>query len=334
MKKRLSKKHIFVFSVVAILIISVCLLVFKKNEKLSSYKQGDIIEIGSYPQSEVKDEVLLSNLNSLNLKWISYDYYINEEGIPVKSDYMKYADMNYEGKKYRAVTFSRYRSKNSKSDSTAINSNQYENGYLINEIYWFRYEPIKWTVLDAETGLLLCRSVIDSRAFSDTVYEGEKISPVKYAYYNDAELKHYASDYKASSLRKWLTSDFYKGFFSEKEREAIEKPVNSDDKINDYIFALSSEDVKNSKYGFLSNGAEFDETRISAATDYAKCMGVSCDFYDNATWLLRTSADTGRVCGIYEEGALLSNCDAGDTSMGIRPAMHIDLLETEKRRGN
>lgn len=334
MEKRLSKKHIFVFSVITILIISVCLLVFKKDEKSFSYKQGDIVEIGSYPQSEVKDEKLLLSLNSLDINWTSYDYYINEDGIPAKSDYMKYADVSYEGREYRAVTFFCYRTQNDNSESTEINSRQDDNGYLINEVYWFLYEPVKWRVLDAESGLLLSCFVIDSQPFSDTVYKGEKISPVKHAYYNDAEKKHYASDYSTSSLRMRLTGDFYKNCFSGKERELIKRTSDKNDISNDYIFVLSAEDIKNAQYGFLSNGAEFDEARISAATDYAKCQGVSCDFYDNATWLLRTSADTGTVCGIYEEGLLISNCDAGDTCYGIRPAMYINLAETEKRRVN
>ena len=35
----------------------------------------DIIEYGSYPQSQVKDSALISELDKINKNWISYGYF-------------------------------------------------------------------------------------------------------------------------------------------------------------------------------------------------------------------------------------------------------------------
>lgn len=303
----------------------------KRNEttEVSAYKAGDTIELGCYPQSKVENSTLISELNSIELKWISFEYMIWEDNTFHPDNYMKFADVNYEGEKYRAVTFSRYRTENPKKEGKEDDSNQYENGYKTDEIYWFKYEPVKWTVLDAKKGLILSKTVIDARAFSETVYEGEKVNPVKHVYYNDAQLKHEASDYKTSSLREWLTDDFY-NIFSESEKTLMNEAKLNDIKINDYIFILSYEDIKNTDYGFSSNGAIIDESKRATATDYAKCQGVACDFYGNASWILRTPVDSGTVCGVYEEGFVVSNCNAGDTFYGVRPAMHVDLSKITK----
>ena len=64
---------------------------------VSECEVGDIIEFGSYPQSEVKDEGLLTELNLLDLDWVSYEYYsgtgVEDDGLMYSSDYMKYADV-------------------------------------------------------------------------------------------------------------------------------------------------------------------------------------------------------------------------------------------------
>ena len=71
----------------------------------------DLIEYGSYPQSQVKDSALISALDKVNKNWVSYGYYSGngEHGSMGQGNWMKYADFKYNGSKYRAVTFSQYR---------------------------------------------------------------------------------------------------------------------------------------------------------------------------------------------------------------------------------
>lgn len=190
-----------------------------------TYKVGDIIEFGSYPQSKVTDSSLVSALNSVSKNWVSYGYYSGDGsyGSMKLGDWMKYADFTYNGTKYRAVIFSQYRPYSTCGVSSFDNSSQEDNGYIPNNIYYFKYEPLKWRVLDPSTGLVLCESIIDSQAYSNTIYiyGTDTYHSSWNAYWNDAEYTHYANDYATSSIRAWLNNDFYNTAFSSSQRQAF-----------------------------------------------------------------------------------------------------------------
>ena len=69
------------------------------------------VQLGAYPQSAVTDPALLQTLNGLELEWISYGYYSGNNffGSAKASDCMQYADVEWNGTRYRAVTASDYR---------------------------------------------------------------------------------------------------------------------------------------------------------------------------------------------------------------------------------
>ena len=63
-----------------------------------SYKVGEIIQFGSYPQSEVTDEALIAELNALAPEWedwTSYGYYSGDNiyGSMIQGDWMRYTDV-------------------------------------------------------------------------------------------------------------------------------------------------------------------------------------------------------------------------------------------------
>lgn len=189
----------------------------KAEAEGKTYKVGDIIEFGSYPQSKVTDSSLVSALNKASKKWVSYGYYSGDGsyGSMKPGNWMEYADFTYNGTKYRAVTFSQYRPYWTIDASSSGNSYQDDNGYTTNNVYYFKYEPLKWRVLDPSTGLVLCESVIDSRAYSNTIYSDNS------SCWNDAEHTHYANDYTTSSIRAWLNDDFYNTAFSPSQKASI-----------------------------------------------------------------------------------------------------------------
>ena len=81
MKKKL--KRILSALLVAVMLVGIApiggidLSVKSSAMDLSSYKVGDLIEFGSYPQSEVTDSNLISKIESAgaNISWIDYNYY-------------------------------------------------------------------------------------------------------------------------------------------------------------------------------------------------------------------------------------------------------------------
>ena len=146
----------------------------KIDTQAAVYAKGDIIEYGSYPQTRVKDKALISKLNGLSKKWISYKNYSGtdswSDGKMKAGDFMKYADVTYNGVKYRGVTFTQYLPWYTSLSCSKDNSYQDENGYTLNTTYWFKYEPIKWRVLDPANGLVMSVKLIDGRAYNNTIY--------------------------------------------------------------------------------------------------------------------------------------------------------------------
>lgn len=306
-----------------------------------TYKVGDIIEFGSYPQSKVTDSSLVSALNKASKKWVSYGYYSGNGSydIMVQGDWMEYADFTYNGTKYRAVTFSQYRPYRTSAVFSSGNSYQDNNGYTTNNTYYFKYESLKWRVLDHSTGLALCESIIDSQAYSDTAYSYER-DPYGYtAYWNDAAHTHYANDYATSSIRAWLNDDFYNTAFSSSQKASIltseldNKAYSTSyseydsETTYDKVFLLSWSEMQNTAYGFTAN-TRSSSTRQAKGTDYAKCQGLWVGSSNEYSIQRLRSAGEGSdyACVVVSDGNLDYDWDVCHTYYGVRPAIKISNL--------
>ena len=249
-----------------------------------TYKTGDTIFFGTYPQTDVTD-TLGSVLNSQSGTWKSYGYYSGSgsttDGQMTASNYMRYKDVTYSGNKYRGVTFSQYRPYFTGSNSSASNSHQDDNGFNTDTVYWFKYEPLEWRVLDASTGLVMCETIIDCQPYSNYI----KYNSDDGEYYNDKGA--YTSDWETSSLKTWLNEDFYATAFTESQQNKIKTETHSnkgyytltgttgyekyDSKdTSEKIYLLSYDEVLNSNYGF-STSTGSDSARQAKGSDYAKC---------------------------------------------------------------
>ena len=317
---------------------------FKAEAANKTYKVGDIIEFGSYPQSEVTDSALISKLDkaSENVEWTSYNYYTGmalQNGMSTgegygsmkSSDYMKYKDFSFDGMKYRAVKLTKYRPFITTYKSSSENSYQDNNGYYINNVYYFKFEPLEWRVLDPDNGYVMCNNTIDSQAYNNLVYLNEEYGE----YYNSNDYSHYASDWSASSLRQWLNTDFLNDAFTENEKSKINYSQLENNKIysndqdfettTDRIFLLSFDDVANSSYGFDSDRKICDSARQVKATDYAKCQGLEdTSVYTFSAWLLRSHIYSNSITVVDMAGTakLLYDgwCITNYTSFGVVPA--------------
>lgn len=312
-----------------------------------TYKVGDIVEFGSYPQSRITNSSLVSALNKVSKNWVSYGYYsgTGSYGTMAQGDWMKYADFTYNGTKYRAVTFSQYRPYSTCNPSSTSKTYQDDNGYTPNNIYYFKYEPLKWRVLDPSTGFVLCESIIDAQAYSNTVY-GYGTDPYGHlADWNDAAHTCYANDYATSSIRAWLNDDFYNIAFSSSQKANIltSKLDNKAYKTSysefdgettyDKVFLLSWNEVQNTAYGFSANTSS-DTARAAKHTDYAECQGlwVSASNQCVFQYLRSASNHSISVCYVYSDGNLdgvnWRDWDVSDTDGGVRPAIKISNLSS------
>lgn len=295
--------------------------------------KGDIITFGSYPKSKVTDGSIASNLNQIagslptsedSKSWSPYDWYISG------SNTIRYAwfidvDTNNDGQNdYRGVYFTSYRPKYVSISSITDNSYQDNYGYKLSTVYWFKYEPIEWRVLEkAGDYFLMSDKIIDSEQFC------------KYTTNPDFEPSYYGSDeiyYKNSDLRKFLNNDFYETAFNPGETSIIKTTVVDNsastmqdlsdefacESTNDKVFALSYLEATNPSYGFDENPTtDVPKTRKLIVTDYAACMG--CYVYDKCGyWWLRSPGCTSLMDGFLNTSPMYE-----DACGGVVPALRI-----------
>ena len=308
----------------------------------NTYKVGDIIHFGLYPQTEVKDETLIDELNVLAPEWkdwISYGYYVGDGNYgSVQGDWMRYVDVVYKDSKYRGVKFTQYRPSYTCSETSY--TNQDDNGYNTNTIYWFEFEHIDWRILDPSEGLVMCESIVDAQAYNNTVYRGDGSNAI------------YEGGYKTSSIRQWLNCDFYNTAFTDEEKSKIDtttlnhyyydsymldnaivdKEFNNDE-VKDKIFFLSYNESINSLFGFNPDPYDaYDIARQAQGTDYAKSQGLyveSNDYlYGNSPWFLLPTDDHS-INWINIDGS--PTCDYYDSVMrevnGVRPVLRFCDIE-------
>ncbi len=310
---------------------------------------GSYVLFGSYPQSDVTESMgtslasyvaTLTTSSNLN-GWTSYGYYIENSNA---TNYMWYKDVEHGGSKYRAVYFTSYRPYYTGDSSSTGESYQDNNGYYTSNVYWFKFEPIKWRILEEFDGTvtLLAEMILDSQDYNYTdssrTINGTTV---------------YSNNYEYSSIRAWLNDSFYDTSFDETQKALIQtvevdnsaRSTNPDnnatewnDGLNDYacnntndkVWLLSEQEVTRASYGFATDASTEDTVRRKKPTAYSQCQGAftSASLYDagNGSWWLRSPN--------YYFGSHSRGIDSGgetgvgrsvDINYGVVPAVQISL---------
>ena len=343
-------KRIFTVILAVCMLLSIAPVTMAADTADGGYQKGDIIEFGSYPQSKVTNPRIISALDGFLTDdvWVSYDYYIGTDteydGKMTASDYMKYADLELNGEKYRAVRFSQYRPTVTSDVSSEATSVQDNNGYELNTTYFFKYEPLTWTILDPEEGYVMSNIAIDAQAFENfSYYDPDSFDSASGPMvYNGKDCKYLANDWSKCSLREWLNRDFFNTAFTAEEKAQIGKTyLNNNNSFNssldgagtfDKIFTISFYDAINSDYGFDENGSRSDLARVRPATDYAMCQGAEVVSYTGGNipyWWLRTTGLYGAFAfGVAPGGWIVSSgggyYNVNRTDMGVVPAFKFN----------
>lgn len=285
------------------------------SEKATYTRDGSKITFGSYPQSCVTDSDILSALNAkagdLPTKndaktWTSYGYYISEE----VTNYMWFIDITEGDDKYRGVYFTKYRPWGADLESETDVTVQDDNGYELNTVYWFKYEPLTWTVLKEDNGsaMILCDYIIDAQAFD----------------YNNGVTRN---NYKSSTVRAWLNDTFYETAFNDTQKGIIMTTTvnNAADTTGynpnnyacadteDKIFLISRAEATD----LFENGAD----RGKETTDYAKSQGSI------NIWWLRSPYKSSGLAGVVENYGTMDRDYTECTNRGIVPALWLTLSE-------
>ncbi len=284
---------------------------------------GGYMHFGFYPNSRVTDEALLAILNEKagtlpkngsNHAWTSYKYYIFNSN---EKDFMWHQDVLHNREVYRGVYFTEYRPND--TFYTSEDNCQKGNNYLTGVVYWFKYEPLKWRILDERDGKawLITDVCIDSQSYRDILW---------------------ANSYVNSDIRQWLNTVFLFTAFSDRERTAIScEVITNEDEDEENLADLGDEVLPGGNTLDFVHLLSIDEVaemiphgeRQSVASDYAICQGIAVNPNNGySVWWLRSpyhSVDPWAQL----VGTLLicdfSTGEVGNTDTGIRPALWLKL---------
>lgn len=303
---------------------------------------GDIITFGSYPQSRVTDNTTLAALDSLSKTWISCGYYSGtgdrSDGCMKPSDYTKFADISYNGSKYRAVTFSSYRPYYTGDENTG-ETYQFDNGYYTENVYYFEYEPLTWRVFDPSEGYVMCTKAIDSQPYNNYIlYSDNGNDNSEDDCYGDVTKSYFASSWADSSLRVWLNNDFFNTAFTSAEKQQIgtsylenksrDLSLYDSTPTYDKIFLISYSDAVNCQYGFSASDSVYDEARQIKSTDYAQSQGcwksTTKNYIGNSWWWLRSPFYSEIAAEVSSNGSAAFTEDVTSTHEGIVPAFKFN----------
>lgn len=285
----------------------------------------DCVYFGSYPQSEItsKDGSIYNALK-------------NATGWDENND------ITIGRTKYRRLK---------REDATHYSSNE-EGQYNWNGNYktyhYFKYEPIKWRVLNrnGNDAFLLADVALDDQKYN-TNYEDVDVT------WETSSMRSWLNGYGASvnqSKTDYSKKNFINSAFTSTQKNAIKTTsVVNNNNINygttggnntsDQVFLFSTSEVYNTDtaagYGFVKNNID-DEARRSRCSTYAHAMGT-WRYYDtdaeytkyngNVYWRLRSSSWCSASYVDYGYG-LFEYIDVDEPSFslcGMRPALHLNL---------
>lgn len=214
--------------------------------------------------------------------------------------------------------------------------------------HYFKYEPIKWRVLN--------RNGNDAFLLADIALDDQKYN----TNYEDVT-------WETSSMRSWLNGygasmnqpkadysrkNFINSAFTSTQRNIIKTTgvVNNNNidygttggkNTSDKVFLLSESEVYNTDtaagYGFAKGYSTYDEARRSRCSTYAYAMGTWRYYHDtdaeytkyngNVWWWLRSSGDdSSSATGVIDYGWVDgSGRNVHRNVHGVRPALHLNL---------
>lgn len=276
----------------------------------------DSVWFGSYPQSEVERTDPL--------------YSILEE----ETDWDDNGDAVVDGSKFRRIK---------KSDAVNTDSWGYDYEWIDEDTYhYFKYEPIRWRVLDIDsttaTGNIL---ILSDVVLDNQLYHADETKSITW---ETSTIRSWLNGYSSSenSLAiNYKNRNFIDTAFSADEKNLI---LNTDVANNnnltgettgenftkDKIFLLSKEEicgVKAMSYGFAASSKMEDEARRCGFSIYAKAKGVLFDDFGTPVWWLRSviNDEDGADGSCCSDGTVWDYAPFGWNYYGVRAALKLNL---------
>lgn len=227
-------------------------------------RNGNTIYFGMYPQTLETDASKKASLeekiiafdgpaNATSKGWIKQiDYASNSTR---EAYYYRDIDLDEDGTNdYRAIHIYKYKNYNTSQPYNASNTWYHKDTtkYQEGNTYFFKYEKIKWDILEESDGkaYLFANLALDAYYF-------EKCTDNKEDKYSHGGKNGYANNYELSSIRKWLNEDFYNLSFNDLQKQIINQTTvkNGSSSVtdennefvcsdtNDYVTLLSEKEA-------------------------------------------------------------------------------------------
>ncbi len=309
--------------------------------KKSTLKAGkkvtwDCIWFGSYPQTEIVAKASECGTSGKPFEKKS-DYVVDStlyNRLAKATGWDSNGDLKIDGTTYRRI-------KKSNATLTDTNSYYYDWGNSSATYHYFRYDPIKWRVLnvDGVRALLLSDITLDEQKFNSSYVE---------ATWKDSTIRSWLNGYNGSENvvnTDFSNKNFIDASFTSNEQNSILK-TNVDNmneaslSATDKLFLLGANDLAYTdlcdSYGFSKDRGLWDEARQSKSSTFAKAMGANGSVYEGneeekyigkCSWWLRSYGDTYDMAKyIYCDGFLERDGTTVTKGSGVRPALTINLL--------
>lgn len=263
------------------------------------------VKYGFYPQSNVNDSSLISELNKLEANdngWYLYEgkYYAKKQAIVYNNESYQF-----------------------NNGSPIVNGNS----------YWFECEPIVWNIIDVNENeyVLLSSVLLDTSSYYNNYLNRTIDSKIVYS-----------NNYKESLIRSFLNDEFYNSAFLfnssyiqsiEVDNGVLTTDSNTNKYIcentNDKVYLLSYSDYLNSYYNFDSKNG-LSTSRTCVTSDYARASGAwvntTAAYKNNGTYWTRSPSSDYYYCSSnVNSGGYLTNYAIDGTNHCIRPCITISI---------
>lgn len=279
------------------------------------------VDFGTYPQTEVvheDDEALITALKQRKATYKKVSSKVWSKLINAKYD--SNGDTLINGIKYRRIK---------KSDAT--NAYDSENTYYWSDdttYHYFRFEKIKWRVLEVKKGMAL---LVSEYSLDGVKYNATQNYVMWDIRWKNSSIRSWLNGYKAKRNNvgvNYQKSNFIDTAFIPEQKDSL-IPYNTSPGANDKVFLLGLGDVYGSdkaySHGFPKS-ATYNQTRMCTCSTYALAKGNYKDMRTgNVWWWLRSANKISDSAPVVEYGGDVNwNGQNNDNDCGgIRPAIMV-----------
>ena len=231
--------------------------------------------------------------------------------IDVDKDDDGYAD-------YRGVYFTSYRP-NTSISSDGSNSTQLTNGYHVNTVYWFKYDPIEWRLCFTQDG----KSYVISEYILDVTYFENSSNTSSFSHNGGTD---YGNSYKYSDLKNFVSTNFEAKLTTAQKNLLVQIQSSN---VTSYVNIFAQAGVPNI----------IASSRIGFGTAYAKCMGLqvytggSTETRGSSPWWTTSAASgTNNSNKAYYVPQNLSptTCYVYSSTVGVRPSVAFNATKVTR----